>query len=1071
MSWKGTELVIRIVGDLKRYRETLREAGRETQQAMATAKASTDGLTAAQRGLESQAGRTAGQLVDAGRAAASGDFARAGAQVAGMAGSMESAAIGAGALGMAVGGVLSAVGAYLLISYKAAAEHERQANLMALTGNAAGLLAGDMNRMASSVAEAGNTTVSSAREITESLVATGKVGKPALESLGTAIALVARASGDTEQQVTGDFARMADGVAKWAAEHNEQYHFLTLEQYRYIKALEDAGNQQQAMKVVGDAFISHLQDIDDNVGYLQGAWRSLGQAASRAWDAMLGWGRADTLTDKIAAAEKRVAQLSATPVQGGGWGAAQGRKNLAEAQADLEALRETARLERRAADAKAERAAATQAAIDKEIEDEKAKRKNHAATDKLTAAEKALREDLDREGKFRQVVIDKEREWAEEAQKAARDAAEVEAFFRQQEINAEQRWDNERQDAADKIRKDELKAWEKTWDQVSQSFTDALMEGGRSVKDYLEGLFRTLVLRPVLAPVGAALASAVTPSMAGSGGSFGLSDAVGMLGQVAGISGALGTGIAAGFTNALAGTFAGSLTAAGSLIGTGTVAGVTSGVGMAIGTVAPYALAAIAIYKALTAETPGEQHTGGFYSTAGRSGFDAAAAVTGSRGGETRDLIDRNNPEIQRAVAKGADALVSSVTAMASSLGRDMALALDVGFAANTNGSAKNKNAFGYFGVSLDGQMVRTSQNRNMGEDAGAAFEQLMKDAGAAMAELVLAGTDYARDGETALDTLTRLSSALQGVNQVFDTLGLRAYQVSLASGDMASSLADLFGGLQGFASASAAYYQAFYSEDERAATTRRQLSTALGALGYQLPGTRDGFRALVEAQDLTTDSGRRTYATLLGLAPAFAELTQAMEAAGDSVADEIERLRGLATGGTAQGYAALQARFATTTAAARAGSASALEELPSISRAMEEAAALQATSAAELALIRQQIAASLQATLGGLGLQVPALATGTNLVPHDMLVMAHKGEAVVPAAYNPAANGGGMGGSAVLDELRAVREVLARVLADQDAALVAVAAQTAKVARVLERAQPTGDALLVMTQAEFDAL
>lgn len=45
-------------------------------------------------------------------------------------------------------------------------------------------------------------------------------------------------------------------------------------------------------------------------------------------------------------------------------------------------------------------------------------------------------------------------------------------------------------------------------------------------------------------------------------------------------------------------------------------------------------------------------------------------------------------------------------------------------------------------------------------------------------------------------------------------------------------------------------------------------------------------------------------------------------------------------------------------------------------------------------------------------GLTLPRFAVGTNYVPRDMLAVVHQGEAIVPAAYNPAANPGLGGGS-----------------------------------------------------------
>jgi DNA-binding Xre family transcriptional regulator len=60
----------------------------------------------------------------------------------------------------------------------------------------------------------------------------------------------------------------------------------------------------------------------------------------------------------------------------------------------------------------------------------------------------------------------------------------------------------------------------------------------------------------------------------------------------------------------------------------------------------------------------------------------------------------------------------------------------------------------------------------------------------------------------------------------------------------------------------------------------------------------------------------------------------------------------------------------------------------------------------------------------------VPSFAVGTNLVPHDMLAMIHKNEAIVPAPYNPAA-----GGTSTSDRhLKAMSERLDTIAANSKA-------------------------------------
>jgi hypothetical protein len=148
------------------------------------------------------------------------------------------------------------------------------------------------------------------------------------------------------------------------------------------------------------------------------------------------------------------------------------------------------------------------------------------------------------------------------------------------------------------------------------------------------------------------------------------------------------------------------------------------------------------------------------------------------------------------------------------------------------------------------------------------------------LATLALGTTAFSKQGERASETLQRLYQSLITVNSVFDTLNVAMYETSLVTADMASKLIDAFGNIESFVEQTTFFYQEFYSEAERTSTMTRQLTTVMGQLGLALPQTRDQFRALVEAQDLTTEAGRNMYASLVGIAPLFAQISMSAEQA-----------------------------------------------------------------------------------------------------------------------------------------------------------------------------------------------
>ena len=142
--------------------------------------------------------------------------------------------------------------------------------------------------------------------------------------------------------------------------------------------------------------------------------------------------------------------------------------------------------------------------------------------------------------------------------------------------------------------------------------------------------------------------------------------------------------------------------------------------------------------------------------------------------------------------------------------------------------------------------------------------------------------TQFIRANETAGEAFMRLANHLVGVNQVLGTLNLQLMDVSLAGADAASSLIALFGGEENFLNATNEFYQMFYSEAERTAKLTEQLQQAFAALGVEMPNTREQFRAIVESLDLTTESGRRTFAALMTLAPSFNSIADAAEQAAE---------------------------------------------------------------------------------------------------------------------------------------------------------------------------------------------
>lgn len=384
--------------------------------------------------------------------------------------------------------------------------------------------------------------------------------------------------------------------------------------------------------------------------------------------------------------------------------------------------------------------------------------------------------------------------------------------------------------------------------------------------------------------------------------------------------------------------------------------------------------------------------------------------------------------------------------------------------------------------------------------------------------------TQFQKVGEGAFETLVRVTSTLEAVGTTLEMLGQNAQTMSIAA---KMGLADQFESVSDLTNAVDAYFQGFYTKEEQAAARTAQMARVFESLGLAMPASLAAFRALVEAQDLTTAAGQATYATLLQLAPAFADLKEAMEGAksaadiaseradlerqllelrgdtaalralelarldpsnramqeqiwaikdaqeaakaadelreawqsvGDSIMEEVKRIRGLSDVTGASTFAALMGQFNAVTAAARGGDLDAAKSLPQLSQALLAAAADAATSRQELDRIRAQTAASLEATYG----LVSGLAGITN-TPSTMSLL---DAAAVSQGGNTASNDNVyLGLQNRIDDLV---DELAGMRADNNAGHAATAANTGAIKRKLDDVtqQSGGDAIATVPAA-----
>jgi hypothetical protein len=403
--------------------------------------------------------------------------------------------------------------------------------------------------------------------------------------------------------------------------------------------------------------------------------------------------------------------------------------------------------------------------------------------------------------------------------------------------------------------------WKKTAESIRDSLTDAFMsaiDGTKSLwvslRDSVVGMFKNMVLRPIIQGVVGAGVSAVAGSAAASAMGFGSSAA----------GAAAGASMPGGITSLLGSSSMGALDIMG------------------------FDPTTLAIGAALLVLS---QMGGKFVSAAdsGRASIDyTSAGIGGAAYNTTGDAA-----QIAAATAN-TNALAKTYFDTASALGvKAMQAAFEVGTNTGREGAAPQT----VLGVNI-GKASYSSGEIASGDAAAlqlASSRAILTALQASDMPRYLAGVFDNITASTATQDQITAALTSAGALATFnkELLALPFANLAALSYSATQSLIKFSGGLDTLKSNLSTYYTNFYTAEEQRLQTIANINKATAGSGLDAAtATRESFRKIVEAQDLSTESGQKMYAALISVSGAFAGLTPALSAVAATVTTTVDALQ-----------------------------------------------------------------------------------------------------------------------------------------------------------------------------------
>lgn len=245
-------------------------------------------------GLNTKAARQ--NVVQLGNALAEGNIRVAAHNVLELGTNAGSSAIRIAAMAAPIGLAVAAVGALAYGFVQGRAETDNYNKSLILTGNYAGVSAGQLGDMARQVSATVGST-GQAASVLALLADNGKIAGASFTEITQAAVSMQEATGKAVSETVGEFSKLADDPVKASAALNEQYHYLTASVYSQIVALEKQGDHAGAVKLATDAYADAINERTPKILANLSLWEKAYNAVARAADGIKNIGRRDINAD------------------------------------------------------------------------------------------------------------------------------------------------------------------------------------------------------------------------------------------------------------------------------------------------------------------------------------------------------------------------------------------------------------------------------------------------------------------------------------------------------------------------------------------------------------------------------------------------------------------------------------------------------------------------------------------------------------------------------------------------------------------------------------------------------